>query len=43
MFLDPVTSKRKEPIVNNPATGNGPTSTPKKPIVGEYIEYEEIK
>ncbi len=43
MFIDPVTSHRKEPMVKNNASGNGPAAPPKKPIVGEYIEYEEIK
>lgn len=41
MFLDPFFEKRN--VTPQTKVKNNVPPTPAKPIVGEYIEYEEIK
>ena len=39
MFFDPLFEKKENTSTNN----NVNTPKPQKPVVGEYIDYEEIK
>ncbi|HQW47132.1 MAG TPA: hypothetical protein PLZ98_08650 [Chitinophagaceae bacterium] len=45
MFLDPFFDKKdpKTGRSSNNTIQNNQSSTPQKPIAGEYIDYEEIK
>ncbi len=46
MFLDPFFDKKEKSVSNNNNNANNINNNSKpsrKPIVGEYIEYEEIK
>jgi hypothetical protein len=42
MFLDPIFDKKESNVAAEPKKDKIHT-TPQKPIVGEYIEYEEVK
>ncbi len=42
MFLDPIFDKKESNVATEPKRDKIHT-TPQKPIVGEYIEYEEVK